>query len=391
MLPQNATALERAIEAASTRAVSVPLRGLWDVDACPDNMLAWLSWALHVDNWDEGSSPAQKRQAIRDSVHVHRKKGTPWAIKRALAALGVEVEIFDQQAQRAIYAKHGALRLDGTWKLDGSRKIVSLEPLTMIPPIEHWAQFIVRVNLTTVTRDAMFSRIVALIDEYKPIRSWPLFLFWLAFALDLSIRPESALLLDKRVEQRYPWCGRVISDAPDARWRLGRDGDTSSWRLKNCRISSTTTVHSESSASVYRLPRLSEPDRRLDGTWRVGGRQLDTSSHADVHAVSTIALPQTVELTHHQAIHLDYPATPLKLPRPFGFPLRRDRSVLIASDTLMHSRANAWAMPEKLARDASATGATGRRLRLDGSWRLGGPAAPTFDLTITKTKETPHG
>lgn len=488
MLPQNATDLERAIEAAIARDLPVPVRSLWDVDSCPDNVIPWLGWALHVDGWDEGASVAQKREAIRESVRLHRKKGTPWALKRALATLGIDVDVFDQQAQRAVYAELDPNRIDGTWKLDGSHKIQPLELSAMLPQIQHWAQFIVRVNLTSVTRDAMFSRLVALVEEWKPVRSWPMFLFWLAFVLDVTIRTESSLLLDKRINQRYPWCGRVIGDADDVRWSLGRDGTTvtlsqpfgsfrigekrgavSTWRLKGCRVTSTALMQSAASAPAYRLPKLSEADRRLDGTWRVGGRGLDTDSHADITSSSTIALPHTVEITHHEAIRLDYPATPAKLggharlspwrrldgrwsvgettvPRPFGFALRREGGVLAESETVISSSADAWAMPEKLARPiATKLGAVprrldgrwyvgaenrlgrfrldgrrlramklttcprigqfsvapdlpgansydrspGRRLHLDGSWRIGGAAAPTFNLTIIK--ETSHG
>ena len=180
-------------------------------------------------------------------------------------------------------------------------------------------------------------------------------------------------------------------------------------------------------------------------------------------------MPHTVEITHHEAIRLDYPATPAKLggrvrltswrrldgrwgvgettvPRRFGFPLRREGGVLTESAATVASAADAWVMPERLARpvatklgpvarrldggwhlgaenrlgrfrldgrrlravkltrcprigefaivpDLPGAGSydrsPGRRLHVDGTWRVGGPSSPTFNLTIIK--ETSHG
>lgn len=414
LLPQNATALERSIEVAASRDTPVPILALWDVDACPAAALPWLAWALHVDGWDEGATETEKRDAIRQSVRLHRKKGTPWALKRALETLGIDVDVFDQHAQRAAYAALNPNRVDGTWKLDGSHQVQPLELAAMLPQIQHWAQFIVRVNLTSVTRDALYGKLAELVAEWKPARAWPLFLFWLSFVLDAPTLTTSSLLLDKRIPQRYPWCGRVIGDAADVRWTLGRDGTAvtlpqpfgsfrvgerrgglSAWRLSGCRVTSSAAMQSATAAPAYRLPHLAETDRRLDGTWRIGGRGLDTDSHAGVQVAAEIAATHAVEITHHETIRLDYPATPEKLGgrarlaswrrldgawrvgeatrrRPFGFALRRDRSVLAESAATLAMRSECCATPARLSG------------RLDGTWRVGGPAVPLFDLTIVK-------
>lgn len=90
MLPPNATAQERALEGATARIgdVPTPLRDVWNPDTCPAHILPWLAWAFGVDEWDAGWSDEAKRNTIRDAVMIQRRKGSVWAIKRAVAAAG---------------------------------------------------------------------------------------------------------------------------------------------------------------------------------------------------------------------------------------------------------------------------------------------------------------
>ena len=95
LLPPSATARERAIESVTARIaeVPVPLGALWNPDTCPAALLPWLAWALSVDNWDSRWDELVKRDVIRQSVMVHRTKGTRGALERALGALGVRIEV----------------------------------------------------------------------------------------------------------------------------------------------------------------------------------------------------------------------------------------------------------------------------------------------------------
>jgi phage tail P2-like protein len=96
ILPPNTTPLERAIEAAMHRrlgALPVPIRTLWNADTCPANLLGWLAWASSVDVWDDAWGEEQKRSVIRAAYFVHRHKGTVGAVRRALTALNIGLEI----------------------------------------------------------------------------------------------------------------------------------------------------------------------------------------------------------------------------------------------------------------------------------------------------------
>ncbi|RAR53898.1 phage tail P2-like protein [Paraburkholderia unamae] len=95
LVPPNATTLERRLEQvnAAIEEIPVPVRSMWNADTFPANALPWLAWGFGVELWDSEWSEEQKRAAIKNSLFVKKHKGTIGAVKRALAALGYDVEI----------------------------------------------------------------------------------------------------------------------------------------------------------------------------------------------------------------------------------------------------------------------------------------------------------
>lgn len=138
LLPPNQTTLEGAIgQLASMGHTPEVLQRLWDAQRCPSELLPWLAWALSVDEWDESWSEAQQRAQVLGSIAMHRKKGTPWAVKEALTRAGVEMARLVEHPQDA-----------------------------------HWAEF--DVDITVIDRpltEQTVTRAVALIDAYKAARS----------------------------------------------------------------------------------------------------------------------------------------------------------------------------------------------------------------------------
>lgn len=372
LLPPNSTPLERAVSSACANDLPVPIRDIWDVDNCPDNLIPWLGWALHVDGWDDAATIEQKRSAIMDAVLLHRKKGTPWAIKRALSNLGVEVDLLDQSAQRQIYAALDPNRVDGTWALDGNKKVVPLEQITGLPQIQHWAQFIVRVNIAELSRPALIDRMRAIVNEWKPARSWPIFTFWLRFYFTVVAAVDSSFVMQKRIKSRYPWCGRTVTDHDDAIWALGVDGIPASlparfgsfavgrrygkdvsWWLTPCRNFSETIISSRSSISMWpreSLPaegiiRTAEPltlfrrTRRLDGAWQIG----------TIVKVGRFILSGSVQIARY----------------PMMFANRLGRFKLYEPSREISGNRQA-------------------RLSLSGNWRISGPVNPAFTSQSTR-------
>jgi len=99
ILPHNSSALERDIEELGGKkridGIENPVGTMWNPQAVPAKILPYLAWALSVDKWEDDWSDDIKRNVIAASVEVHRKKGTVGAVKKAIAATGIDVEFLE--------------------------------------------------------------------------------------------------------------------------------------------------------------------------------------------------------------------------------------------------------------------------------------------------------
>ena len=96
LLPPNSTDLERKFAEAGKDAFDLPsIRIIKDIDQVPAQFLPFIAWQKSVDYWDENWQEALKRKVIKESRALHRLKGTPAAIKRALEPFGYEVKLIE--------------------------------------------------------------------------------------------------------------------------------------------------------------------------------------------------------------------------------------------------------------------------------------------------------
>lgn len=97
LLPPNATALERrtAQGLAQIERVPIPIRDLHDPDRCPEPLLPYLAWERSVDRWDDAWPERTKREVIKASSFIHRRKGTIGALRRVVEPLGYLIEIVE--------------------------------------------------------------------------------------------------------------------------------------------------------------------------------------------------------------------------------------------------------------------------------------------------------
>ena len=95
LLPPNATALERAVEASMARLadVPVPLRSLWNPDTCPVDLLPYLAWALSLDSWSSAWPETIKRARVRQALAIQRRKGTASSVRDVVASFGGSVAL----------------------------------------------------------------------------------------------------------------------------------------------------------------------------------------------------------------------------------------------------------------------------------------------------------
>lgn len=172
LLPDSATPLERALSASDKRLLAAPhdvIRQAWDPDTCPEHLLPYLAQAWSVDEWDPAWSVATKRQVIKDSPEVHRRKGTPGALRRALAATGVAATVrewFQYDGAPYTFRVQVALSSAATWTLDQSRALwrtvltaknvrsyldlITLRRRSQSMPVRVGAGAIHRIRLSTV-------------------------------------------------------------------------------------------------------------------------------------------------------------------------------------------------------------------------------------------------
>ncbi|CAN7259807.1 phage tail protein I [Variovorax sp. LjRoot84] len=135
LLPPNRSALESALAAVSTLALDTDgLRHLWSARDCLAEALPWLSWALTVEGWSDARSEEARRAVILDSINIHRRKGTPWAIRALIRALGFgEVFIIERVGgiTRNGFASHNGeyprAPISSTW---ATYKVVFDRPIT---------------------------------------------------------------------------------------------------------------------------------------------------------------------------------------------------------------------------------------------------------------------
>ena len=102
VLPSSAEDLERTLETVMGRLLEVPtgVNAHTDADQCPEDLLPFLAWYLSVDTWNSSWSVEEKREAIRNSVTVHSRKGTRAAVKLGLLTLDLTSEIVESMMDR---------------------------------------------------------------------------------------------------------------------------------------------------------------------------------------------------------------------------------------------------------------------------------------------------
>ena len=52
------------------------------IDELSEEIVDLLAWQFHVDFYDPALSLTAKRNLVKSSILVHRRKGTPWAVRQ---------------------------------------------------------------------------------------------------------------------------------------------------------------------------------------------------------------------------------------------------------------------------------------------------------------------
>lgn len=97
LLPLNATQGEQALEQVMGHISDLPIdiRTVKNPDLCPLELLPWLAWEYAITYWDENWTEAQKRSVIKNAPAVNKTRGTPGAVKQALAAIDRQIDLIE--------------------------------------------------------------------------------------------------------------------------------------------------------------------------------------------------------------------------------------------------------------------------------------------------------
>jgi len=58
-----------------------------------EKLLDLLAWQLHIEGYEQAQNTEEKRNLIKNAIELHRYKGTPYAIKKAFQALGLDASL----------------------------------------------------------------------------------------------------------------------------------------------------------------------------------------------------------------------------------------------------------------------------------------------------------
>ena len=92
LLPPNATNLLKDLESILSGQLDLQTlnRFVNNPNEAPANILPWLAWTVSVDDWNDAWSETVRRNVIKASIEVHRRKGTIGALKKALQAFNYQ-------------------------------------------------------------------------------------------------------------------------------------------------------------------------------------------------------------------------------------------------------------------------------------------------------------
>mgnify|MGYP003677536875 CR=1 FL=1 len=152
ILPPNANQQERDIEAVISGFALPDIKSIWNAETCPAQLLQHLAWALSVDEWDGAWPEKTKREYLATQYEIHRYKGTPGGVKRAIAAAGYEDAEIIEGLHLAKY--NGVANYDGNYSFGAE---------------EQWATYIVILDRAITNVQAV--QIKRILSHTAPVRS----------------------------------------------------------------------------------------------------------------------------------------------------------------------------------------------------------------------------
>ena len=96
-----AGAIDPELRLSSANAALLPI--LSRIDDLPESWLDRLAWQWHADLYEQDLTIEQKRMIVKRVLLVHRFKGTPYAVKQALADMERDVTLIEYTGEHHIF------------------------------------------------------------------------------------------------------------------------------------------------------------------------------------------------------------------------------------------------------------------------------------------------
>ena len=139
------------------QSLDLSVLAIYDIDNVDESALLDLADQFNVRGlrgWNLTTTDQQRRDLIKESIQLHQKEGTPYAVKRVLDLVGYP---------NATIEENPGLYLDGSWTLNGNETLRGASLGTFIVTLD--------ATQSDVSQDRI-SLIVALINEWKNARSY---------------------------------------------------------------------------------------------------------------------------------------------------------------------------------------------------------------------------
>ncbi|MDD2870137.1 phage tail protein [Neomegalonema sp.] len=167
---------------------------IYRLDDLPEEALPLLAWQFDLlgsAGWDLAATPEERRAFIRRSLDLHRRRGTPWAIREAIKAVGYAGADILEGPPGVLH--DGGQAHDASGDHGGGFR---------------WATFSVLVELgeTKGLSTARIRQMIALIETWKNARSHLVSLgFRARVEDDLDMRDQAAMTAGFAHEDVFPW------------------------------------------------------------------------------------------------------------------------------------------------------------------------------------------
>ncbi len=167
ILPKSSTPLERKLAEANADIELVDATVIVQVtrvESAPVEFLPYLAWEVSVDRWSDAWPEETKRQVIRESFYVHKRKGTIASLRRVVEPFGYLLNV-QEWFEEDPPGPRGTFRLDVGVNNEGITEEIYLELERLIEVTKPLSRHLLGLNITLLTRGTFYYGAATLLGD----------------------------------------------------------------------------------------------------------------------------------------------------------------------------------------------------------------------------------